>query len=103
MPATSPQASIRLTRRGRRLVATLLTFSGLLIGGVSVGVASAGATAPGKPAEVITVQSGDTLWALAERVYPDRDPREGVSLLRDMNPALAAADLAIGQRLVIRP
>lgn len=100
---TSPQAQIRLTTRGRRLIAASVTAGVLLAGGVTAGVTAAMATATFKPVEVITVQGGDTLWALAEVAYPDRDPREGVSLLREMNPALSASDLAIGQRLFIRP
>jgi len=94
---------MRLTRRGRRVVAGGATLMVLMLGGVSAGVASAFASAAPEELQTITVRPGDTLWALAEAAYPNRDPRDGVVLLRELNPALAADHLAIGQRLLIRP
>jgi hypothetical protein len=95
--------TMRLTRRGKRVVAAGTTLLVLLLGGVSAGVASAFASAAPTEVQTITVGPGDTLWGLAEGAYPNRDPRDGVVLLRELNPALAADHLAIGQRLLIRP
>ena len=94
---------MKLTRRGRRVVAAGATLMVLMLGGFSAGVASAFASAAPEVLQTITVRPGDTLWALAEAAYPNRDPRDGVVLLRELNPALAADHLAIGQRLLIRP
>ena len=94
---------MKLTRRGRRVVAAVAALMVLMLGGVSAGVASANASAAPETLQTITVNPGDTLWGLAEAAYPNRDPRDGVVLLRQLNPALAADHLAIGQRLLIRP
>lgn len=93
---------MRLTLRGRRLVASAAIFLTLSIVGVSAGVASAVASAPTRVTETVVVQPGDTLWALAGSVFPEKDPREGVVMIRQMNPALISGELSIGQRLVIR-
>jgi hypothetical protein len=44
------------------------------------------------------VQSGDTLWTIAERLAPGRDPRPIVDALADRN---GGTDLWVGQLLVI--
>lgn len=36
------------------------------------------------PTAKITILSGDTLWTLAEKLYPD-NPREGVFTLKQLN------------------
>lgn len=37
-----------------------------------------------------TVRQGDTLWQIAERVAPDRDPRDVVDAIRRLKAAAAA-------------
>jgi LysM repeat protein len=44
------------------------------------------------------VQSGDTLWSIASRVAPGRDPRDEVARLQRLNH-LDGVDLAAGQVL----
>ncbi len=44
------------------------------------------------------VQRGDTLWTIAERLAPGRDPRPIVDALADRN---GGTDLRVGQLLVI--
>ena len=51
------------------------------------------------PAPVL-VQPGDTLWSLAERIAPARDPREVVSQIRRLN-GLPTAALQAGQQLLV--
>ena len=95
-------APLRMTRRGRLVVLALLL--GLLIGVVAF-AAMAPATATndrgdGVVAERVTVQPGDTLWAIAERVRPDADPRATIARIKDMNGLTSGAAQA-GQVLLV--
>ena len=51
------------------------------------------------PERVYVVRSGDTLWAIAERVYGG-DPREGVWRLRERN-GIEDGVIHPGERLVV--
>jgi LysM repeat protein len=53
------------------------------------------------PAEVV-VAPGETLWSIAERVAPDRDPRGVVDQIRRINH-LPSGDVQAGQTLLLRP
>jgi nucleoid-associated protein YgaU len=46
------------------------------------------------------VRSGDTLWAIARRAAPGRDPRPVVDAILESN-GLDAGDLVPGQMLVV--
>ena len=95
---------LRLTRRGRLVTAaaTLLIAVLTLVGVVS----QAGAlreTAPlpaSAPAQVV-VAPGETLWSIAHRVAPDRDPRTVVASIQRLND-LPTADVHSGQILLLR-
>jgi LysM domain len=56
-----------------------------------------GGTAP-VPGRTYVVQPGDTLWSIARRVAPDRDPRPVVDALRRAN---GGPDLQVGSSLTI--
>lgn len=91
----------RLTRRGRLVVLALLF--GLLLGIVAFAMAPATATndrGDSVVAERVTVQPGDTLWAIAERVRPDADPRATIARIKDMNGLTSGAAQA-GQVLLV--
>ena len=47
-----------------------------------------------------TVASGESLWAVAERVAPNVDPRDWIDQVIDLN-ALHGSDVVAGQRLVV--
>jgi LysM repeat protein len=49
-------------------------------------------------ADTVTVQPGDTLWKIATRVAPQRDPRAEVAALQQVNH-LDSAGLVPGQVL----
>jgi LysM repeat protein len=61
-----------------------------------------GASSAHRPAQsgVVTVQSGDTLWSIAQRMSPGRDPRAVVDQLRAQNH-LADVVLTPGQTLKV--
>jgi nucleoid-associated protein YgaU len=94
-------SGLQLTRRGY-LVAVLLT-AGLLAGALWLAhVSVAGAPPPsGAAPAVVTVHSGDTLWSIASRVAPQRDPRTVVAELERLNHVDGAL-LRPGQQLRTR-
>ena len=52
------------------------------------------------PARVV-VAPGETLWSIAERVAPDRDPRPVVAGIQRLND-LSTPDVHAGQTLLLR-
>ncbi|SHG69903.1 LysM domain-containing protein [Jatrophihabitans endophyticus] len=104
LPPVPERAPVRLTHRG---VVVLAVFTAL-VGAVLVWVASlsaaaepAGAGAGADVPATVTVESGDTLWSIATRVAPDRDPRAEVAQLRSLNH-LDGVALVPGQTLHVR-
>jgi hypothetical protein len=88
----------RLTMRGRLLlVLVAVAVMLLLLPGLARGD---GPDRPDRPTRTAyTVEAGDTLWAIARRVAPDRDPREVVDqLVRDNR---LHGSLQAGQQLLV--
>jgi Tfp pilus assembly protein FimV len=80
---TRHSAPIRLTRRGYVVL-------GLVVAAVTAGLlwlahASAPAAPAGADVRVVTVSEGDTLWSIASRIAPQRDPRTVVATLERIN------------------
>ena len=90
---------LRLTRRGR--MRALLVVTVLLCIAFSVGRVSSSQAATGEPVKVHTVlvSSGETLWSIAKREAPSRDPREVVDAIQRANHLTGA--LQVGQKLVL--
>ncbi|MEV8220593.1 LysM peptidoglycan-binding domain-containing protein [Microbacterium sp. NPDC077391] len=79
---------LRLTVRGRRLLATLAAAP--VIAGIAVSLLAGGsAIASGQSApvafETVTVLPGDTLWSIAAEAAPGSDPREVIDAIRRLN------------------
>jgi len=97
---------MRLTRRGRfvffglpaaLLLATFITFAlGTLL---TPAIASDGHSGSA-PTQVVMVQPGDTVWAIAQRVAPGRDTREVVGEIARLND-MKASELVAGQDLFV--
>lgn len=93
--------AVRVTRRGRLLLLTLLV--GLLVTAFSLGRVGSQAATTARVTPVLqqtTVHAGETLWAVARRIAPDNDPREVVQQLRSLNH-LERASLEVGQQLLL--
>jgi hypothetical protein len=95
----------RLTRRGRALAAAvgllaLLTTSLAVTERMQALHEPASVVPATAPAEVV-VAPGETLWSIAERVAPDRDPRGVVDQIRRIND-LPGGDVQAGQTLRLR-
>ena len=94
---------VRVTARGRAallLVMVVLLLAAFAVGRSASSQATSESPAAAPAAEQITVQPGDTLWSLAERIAPARDPREVVSQIRRLN-GLPTAALQAGQQLLV--
>jgi hypothetical protein len=103
----SKQAPLRLTRRGRfvffgvpliLLAALILSFSGFLVAPAKA--ADSADQLSVTPAISVTVQPGETLWAIAGSVAPERDPRDVVADIVQLNN-LDAAHVMPGQQLFV--
>ena len=97
---------LRLTRRGRFVligmptmlgVAALLLLAGLFTAPV---MASGTAAADAVQGQTVTVLDGETLWGLAAELAPERDPREMVAEMIEVNN-LATSNLEPGQRIFV--
>lgn len=91
---------LRLTRRGRRLVAGLLIAGGIAlaaaVGGAVFGGGSDGLRLAGDSS--VVVRSGDTLWSIAGSAAPEEDPRAVVDAIVALN-GLEGVGLVPGQVL----
>jgi Tfp pilus assembly protein FimV len=90
-------APVRLTRRGVAVLTLAVLALGIGLVWLAKASAPQAATPPAGP-QVVTVQAGDTLWSIASRVAPQRDPRAEVAALQRRNH-LAGVDLVPGQVL----
>jgi nucleoid-associated protein YgaU len=94
LPVATP---VRLTQRGVLVLALAVALLG--VGLVWLARSSAPHAADVAPApHSVTVRSGDTLWSIATRVAPNRDPRAEVAALQQRN-RLIGVQLTPGQVL----
>jgi hypothetical protein len=90
---------LRLTQRGRRVVAGLSVAIGLTIAAVTVTVVQvSGGGLELAGSSTVVVQPGDTLWSIALTSAPDKDPRGVVDAIVDLND-LGGVGLVPGQVL----
>jgi len=100
-------APIRLTRRGRIVVGTLIGIGVAALAAViwlaiagqaqASGNARAGRPVGGAVARVV-VKPGQTLWGIANQVDPDADPRVVIPEIVDIN-SLTSTAISVGQVL----
>ena len=109
MTAISLSASratrLRLTTRGRRIVAALAALPAVVA--LTLAVLSGGSALAsfdsGVPAEsftTLTVAAGESLWSIAEQVAPGADPRDVVDAIVRLN-ALEGVTVSAGQQIAI--
>lgn len=105
-PRRTPRPAVRstptrITRRGRLVLVGLVALPLLAV--VSVGRTGSQAATyveNGPALQQTTVQPGETLWAVAERIAPRNDPRDVVAQLRSLNH-LSGSTLQVGQQLLL--
>lgn len=93
------RTSLRITRRGRLVVAALTALP-ILAASVFLATPRAQAGADTGEVEYYTVLSGESLWEIAESISPERDPREVIDILREAN-SLDSLDVVPGERLIV--
>jgi len=100
----SSSTRLRLTARGRRVLAFIASVPAIIA--LSIAILSGGGAlasnegASGVTFDHVTVQAGDTLWSIARSVAPEADPRDVVDAIVGLN-ALSTASLQPGQSIAI--
>ena len=100
----SVSGQLRLTHRGVVALSTLVGLVAAAIIGIawaSAPSSAGGATGAASTPANVSVQQGDSLWSIAERVAPNTDPRVEVERLQQLNH-LAGVALQPGQLLRTR-
>lgn len=93
------KSSVRLTVRGRRVVA-LLALLPIAVALFFMGTRSAEAVDTAPKTVVIKVEAGQTLWDVAVKVAPNEDPRATIWTIREMNH-LQTSEILAGQALTV--
>lgn len=96
-----PAGRFRLTRRGRAVLLGVALLVGTLTAGLAASAAPAASTADladPNPAVVAVVLPGDTLWSVAARHVPGRDPFGMIEEIRRLN-GLSGNTIHPGQQL----
>jgi len=96
---------LRLTIRGRRVLAFLAALPAVVALGIAMvsggaALATRDAGAPGGTFTTITVSAGESLWTIAEEVAPERDPRDVVDDIVRLN-ALESVAVQAGQNIAV--
>ena len=103
VPASSSAPRLRLTKRGRAVL-MFLAATPLVIAALAFALNGGGATASLEGSRVafqyVTVESGQTLWQLAESIAPAADPRDVIAEIMQLNQ-LQSADVYAGQELAV--
>lgn len=102
---TAPPARprLRITRRGRAVLTALVALPlavAAVLGGIGAVNATATATSTTDSFHYVTVQSGESLWQLAQQVAPRSDPRDVVADIARLN-GLPSGVIQPGQRIAI--
>jgi hypothetical protein len=113
--ASTPTTRLHLTRRGRVVFTTLAAIPLIvgalgfaLNGGIAAATGGMGQGAAQSTAvqfdavqfDYVTVQSGQSLWELAESIGPTADPRDVIADIVSLN-RLQSEDVQPGQRLAL--
>lgn len=101
-PGATPPP-LRLTRRGRIVIAVAAALLVAIISLIAAGVAQATSHGPAPRAArqhllQVVVRPGQTLWSVAESADPDQDTRVVVQQIIDLN-SLTSATVPAGQQL----
>ena len=93
------QPGIKLTVRGRRLVA-LLALLPIVAAFLLIGTRSAQAETAMPATAIIKIEAGQTLWDVAVAIAPNEDPRATIWAIKALN-GLATSEVQAGQALVV--
>jgi LysM domain len=99
----TPGVPLRLTRRGRIVVAVVAALLVTVISLLATGAAQATNHGPSSGAArhglvQVVVRPGQSLWSVAEKAAPDRDTRAVIQQIIDLN-SLTGDTVSAGQQL----
>ena len=89
----------RLTNPRRLVRAVVILALSFVISVLGITGSFAG-NAPGASLEFVTVQSGDSLWGLANMYAPSQDPRDWIARVVTIN-AMETVELTPGQQIAL--
>ncbi|WP_424936721.1 MULTISPECIES: LysM peptidoglycan-binding domain-containing protein [Bacteria] len=102
--SSAPKTRLRITARGRRVLAGLVALPvagaiafAVLGGGTAL---ASGTQTSGASFQTVTVMPGDSLWSIATEIAPDADPRDVVDAIARLN-LIRSGTLEIGQKISI--
>jgi len=98
-PLQPAQPGLKLTVRGRRVVA-ILALLPIVIMFILIGTRAAQANAAGPKTAVIKVESGQSLWDVALAIAPNEDPRNTIWTIKALN-GLSSSEVQAGQGLIV--
>lgn len=98
--AGSASAPVRLTRRGRLVMAAAVLGAAFGILGAAQPQAFALGDRDAAVSERVTVRPGETLWAIAARTTPGVDPRDTIARIQSMND-LESSTVPAGSVLLV--
>lgn len=110
LPCSGPRSAAagpRLTRRGRIVVALAWVGLAVLAAWATVavvGLFGAGGTSPelySGPTTTVSVDRGDTLWAVVAELDTTTDPQQVVAQIVELNGLASSADLQPGDTLEV--
>ncbi len=93
------QSGMKLTVRGRRVVA-LLALLPIFVAFLLIGTRAAQADATGPTTAVIKVEAGQSLWDVAVAIAPNEDPRSTIWTIKALN-GLETSEVQAGQALIV--
>jgi len=90
---------VRLTARGRRVVA-LLALLPIVVAFFLMSTRAAQADQSGPSTAVIKVEAGQSLWDVAVAIAPNEDPRSTIWTIKALN-GLETSEVQEGQGLIV--
>jgi hypothetical protein len=93
------QTGLKLTVRGRRVVA-LLALLPIVLAFLLIGTRAAQADASGPTTAVVKVEAGQSLWDVAVAIAPNEDPRSTIWTIKALN-GLETSEVQAGQALIV--
>ena len=100
-PTRPSGPSTRLTVRGRVVVVAVVLLAVLALWAWWGNPTAASNVQHHPSSHSVVVQPGQTLWDIAGRIAPNRDPRRVVADIQDLNGLTDPGDLVAGQPLYI--
>ena len=98
-PVRPANSGLKLTVRGRRVVA-LLALLPIFVAFLLIGTRAAQADATGPTTAIVKVEAGQSLWDVAVAIAPNEDPRSTIWTIKALN-GLETSEVQAGQALIV--